>query len=121
MQDPTGTLAPILVVPDVAQAAETYERVFGFRRLRYFDGNDEYVPLGRGHAQVHLIHGRATNPNHRGSAHAADVFVWVDELDSLVDAARAKSPYFRLLAPDFTPQPVYESMKAFTAGLENPQ
>ena len=89
MQDPTGTLAPILVVPDVAQAAETYERVFGFRRLRYFDGNDEYVPLGRGHAQVHLIHGRATNPNHRGSAHAADVFVWVDELDSLVDAARA--------------------------------
>lgn len=26
--------------------------------------------------------------------------------------------YFRLLAPDFTPQPVYESMKAYTHGLE---
>lgn len=26
--------------------------------------------------------------------------------------------YFRLLAPDFTPQPVYESMKAYTQSLE---
>ena len=25
--------------------------------------------------------------------------------------------YFRLLAPDFTPQPVYESMRTYTAGL----
>ncbi|HHW86328.1 MAG TPA: cellulase family glycosylhydrolase [Chloroflexi bacterium] len=31
---------------------------------------------------------------------------------------RQPEAYFRLLAPDFTPQPVYESMRAFTAGLE---
>jgi hypothetical protein len=33
---------------------------------------------------------------------------------------RQPEAYFRLLAPDFTPQPVYESMKAFTADLETP-
>jgi len=31
---------------------------------------------------------------------------------------RQPEAYFRLLAPDFTPQPVYESMREFTAGLE---
>jgi hypothetical protein len=31
---------------------------------------------------------------------------------------RQPEAYFRLLAPDFTPQPVYESMKAFTGSLE---
>lgn len=31
---------------------------------------------------------------------------------------RQPEAYFRLLAPDFTPQPVYESMLNFTAGLE---
>lgn len=31
---------------------------------------------------------------------------------------RQPEAYFRLLAPDFTPQPVYESMRAFTASLE---
>lgn len=31
---------------------------------------------------------------------------------------RQPEAYFRLLAPDFTPQPVYESMRDFTAGLE---
>jgi hypothetical protein len=30
---------------------------------------------------------------------------------------RQPEAYFRLLAPDFTPQPVYESMQAYTAGL----
>jgi hypothetical protein len=33
---------------------------------------------------------------------------------------RQPEAYFRLLAPDFTPQPVYDSMKAFTADLETP-
>lgn len=31
---------------------------------------------------------------------------------------RQPEAYFRLLAPDFMPQPVYESMRAFTASLE---
>ena len=31
---------------------------------------------------------------------------------------RQPEAYFRLLAPDFTPQPVYESMRDFTAGVE---
>jgi polysaccharide biosynthesis protein PslG len=32
---------------------------------------------------------------------------------------RQPEAYFRLLAPDFTPQPVYESMKAYTHSLED--
>lgn len=31
---------------------------------------------------------------------------------------RQPEAYFRLLAPDFAPQPVYDSMREFTAGLE---
>jgi hypothetical protein len=37
----------------------------------------------------------------------------------LWETNRQPEAYFRLLAPDFTPQPVYESMKVFTAGLGN--
>lgn len=87
MQDPTGSLAPIIAVPDVEKAVETYTRVFGFERLRYFDGNDDYVPLQRNGAQLHVMKGLSANPNHQHAVHAADVFLWVDELDSLVAAA----------------------------------
>ena len=88
MNDPTGQIAPILVVPDVQKALQTYTRVFGFERLRYFDGNDEYVALDRSGAQLHVMKGAHANPNHRHATHVADVFVWVDELDDLVAAAR---------------------------------
>lgn len=37
------------------------------------------------------------------------------------EANRQPEAYFRLLAPDFTPQPVYESMKAFTARVTGAQ
>ena len=87
MEDPTGTLAPILVVPDVEKAVDTYTRVFGFHRLRYFDGNSDYVPLGRNGAQLHVIRGDQASPNHSRAAHVADVFLWVNELDSLMAAA----------------------------------
>lgn len=90
MKDPTGSLAPILVVPEVEKAVDTYERVFGFHRLRYFDGNDAYVPLDRDGAQLHVMKGEGANPNHVRSAHVADVFLWVDELDSLIAAARTE-------------------------------
>jgi hypothetical protein len=33
------------------------------------------------------------------------------------EANHQPEAYFRLLAPDFTPQPVYEAMKRFTAGV----
>ena len=88
MKDPTGQIAPILVVPDVQKALQTYTRVFGFERLRYFDGNDDYLALDRSGAQIHLMKGAKANPNHRHATHVADVFVWVDELDDLVGAAR---------------------------------
>ena len=35
----------------------------------------------------------------------------------LWETNRQPEAYFRLLAPDFTPQPVYESMQTYTAGL----
>jgi catechol 2,3-dioxygenase-like lactoylglutathione lyase family enzyme len=87
-RDPTGTLAPILVVPDVERAVATYTGVFGFTRLAYFDGNEDYVPLDRDGAQVHVMKGERANPNHALAAHVADVFLWVDGLDGLVTSAR---------------------------------
>ena len=89
MKDPTGTLAPILVVTDVARAVETYVQVFGFGRLNYFDGNDDYVPLGRDGSQLHVMAGESANPNHRHVAHVADVFLWVTDLEEVVSAANA--------------------------------
>ena len=62
MKDPTGTLAPILVVTDVARAVETYVQVFGFGRLNYFDGNDDYVPLGRDEVAAARHGGRERQP-----------------------------------------------------------
>lgn len=88
MIDPTGAIAPILVVRDMDAALRTYTHVFGFERLRYFDGNDEYVVLGRGAAQLHVMSGAETNPNHRHAAHVADLFVWVESIDELVAASR---------------------------------
>ncbi len=88
LKDPTGAIAPILVVRDVDRAVATYTSFFGFDRLRYFDGNDEYIPLGRGDAQFHVMKGESANPNHDHAAHVADVFVWVDDLDPVVNAAR---------------------------------
>jgi catechol 2,3-dioxygenase-like lactoylglutathione lyase family enzyme len=87
--DPTGRLAPILVVTDVERTVDVCTTVLGLERLRYFDGNDEYVVLGRGDAQIHLLKGRSANPNNRSSAHGADVFLWVDDLDGIITAARA--------------------------------
>ena len=88
VMDPTGTIAPILVVRDVDQAVNTYAAVFGFEPLRYFDGNHEYIPLGRAGAQVHVMKGESANPNHTRAAHVADVFLWVEELDNIVSSAR---------------------------------
>lgn len=88
MNDPTGGIAPILVVPDVAKAVDTYASVFGFERLGYFEGNDDYIPLDRDGAQLHVMRGKRANPNNGHAAHVADVFLWVDELDSLIAAAR---------------------------------
>ena len=90
MKDPTGLIAPILVVPDVDTAVDTYERVFGFQRLDYFEGNREYVPLERDGAQVHVMTGARANPNHVHATHVADVFLWVADLDGLVAAARGE-------------------------------
>ncbi len=57
------TAAPILCVTSVPAAIEFYERCFGFTRQNYFSGNDEYVVLKLGHAEVHLFEAPRANPN----------------------------------------------------------
>lgn len=89
MDTPMDVAAPILVVRDLEAAVATYCEVYGFRALRYFGGNTEYLVLDRAGAQVHVMSGRAANPNHRQSGHVADVFVWVDTLHDIVDRATA--------------------------------
>jgi len=83
-------IAPILTMTDVHAAAELYEKAFGFQRVRYFDGNEEYLVLERESAQLHLAQMGAASPNHAHGAHVADVFCWVDDLTPvLASAARA--------------------------------
>ncbi len=84
-----STAAPILIVTDVAAAVGDYSRWFGFADLAYFAGNDEYVVLGLQDAQIHLMQGRDSNPNHRHGMHVADAFVWVRDLDAGVASASA--------------------------------
>lgn len=86
---PPLTAAPILCVPDVAAASAFYARAFGFEPVMYFAGNDEYAVLVRGAAQLHLFQSVDSRPNHRGGAHVADAFVWVDDLDAVVASATA--------------------------------
>ncbi len=83
-----GLIAPILPVPDPMRTMDTYVRVFGFRRLRYFDGNDEYIVLDREGAQVHLMKGPRATPHHRHGTHVADLFIWMNRLEDVVEAAR---------------------------------
>jgi hypothetical protein len=59
-------------------------------------------------------------------ARVADDWPWIGvaatwylkRATDLWEANRQPEAYFRLLAPDFVPQPVYESMKAYTSSLE---
>ncbi|MDN5726398.1 MAG: VOC family protein [Propionibacteriales bacterium] len=84
-----STTAAILTMPDVLAAAELYERAFDFRRLRYFDGNEEYLVLGRGDAQIHLAQFGSATPHHLNGGHVADVFCWVTDLAPILASARA--------------------------------
>lgn len=85
---PSITAAPILCVEDVTTSCGLYERAFGFRRLRYFDGNDQYAVIERGGAQLHLCQGEA-HPHHRQGSHVADAFVWVNDLERIIEGAHA--------------------------------
>lgn len=82
-----STAAPILLVTDLAAAIGDYRRWFGFEDLQYFVGNDQYAVLGLQDAQIHLMQGPGSSPNHRHGMHVADAFVWVGDLDAVVDSA----------------------------------
>ena len=79
--------APILCVTSIPEAVKFYERCFGFLKQRYFDGNESYVVLQRGSAQIHLIESERTNANHALAAHVADVFIWVPSLEPVLALA----------------------------------
>ena len=85
---PPHVAAPVLAVTDLTAALHFYRSVCGMQRVDYFVGNDEYAVVGRGDAHLHLMVAPRSNPNHRNGAHVADAFVWVDDLDPIVAAAR---------------------------------
>ena len=86
MEAPTGA-APILCVTSIPETIQFYERCFGFSRQRYFDGNESYVVLQRGSAQIHLVESERTNATHSSAAHVADVFIWVQSLEPVLELA----------------------------------
>ncbi len=82
------TAAPILCVPSVSEATEFYQRCFGFERQRYFDGNDVYVVIKLGAAEIHLYEGPRANPNNVYVEHVADAFIWVPSIEPVVYRAK---------------------------------
>lgn len=81
------TAAPILCVTSVPESIEFYERCFGFSRQNYFSGNEEYVVMKLGRAEVHLFKSASTNPNNVVSGHVADAFIWVPRLEPVISLA----------------------------------
>jgi predicted enzyme related to lactoylglutathione lyase len=84
-----STSAPILIATDLRASVDFYGQCFGFTDLHYFADNDEYAVLGLAEAQVHLMAGRAANPNHLRGSHVADAFIWVSDLDAVISAGTA--------------------------------
>ena len=74
MNRPDLNAAPILCVTSVPAAIEYYERCFGFVRQDYFHGNDAYVVLKLGSAEIHLYESQRANPNNVNGEHVADAF-----------------------------------------------
>jgi hypothetical protein len=81
------TAAPRLCVTSVSGAIEFYERCFGFARQNYFSGNEVYVVMKLGHAEVHLYESPRANPNHIYAEHVADAFIWVPSIEPVVSLA----------------------------------
>lgn len=79
--------APIVIVTNMAASLDAYGAL-GFAPQQWWAGNDQYVPIARGDAYLHLMVGARANPNHVGGVHVADAFIWVDDLDPIVAAAR---------------------------------
>lgn len=81
------TAAPILCVTSVPAAVEFYERCFGFARQNYFSGNEVYVVMKLGHAEVHLYESPRANPNNVNAEHVADAFIWVPSIEPVMSLA----------------------------------
>lgn len=88
MPDPR-TAAPILCVTQIARSIRFYEQAFGFARPSYFDGNEDYVVIALGEAQIHLMASERANPNHAVNPRAGDPFVWVPSITPVATLAAA--------------------------------
>jgi hypothetical protein len=82
------TAAPILCVPSVSDAVDFYQRCFGFVRQDYFRGNDVYVVMKLGRAELHLYESPRVNPNNVHATHVADAFIWVSSLEPVLLLAK---------------------------------
>ena len=75
---------PIFVVPNVADTLEWYAANLGFQIIVNSSG---YGVMRRDALEIHLMpvhkESGATNPNHRVKAAASDVYVVVEDVDTL--------------------------------------
>jgi hypothetical protein len=79
--------APILCVKSTSESIEFYERCFGFARQNYFNGNDRYVVMKLGPAEIHLAECDGTNPSNVHAGHIADAFIWVPSIEAVKSLA----------------------------------
>ena len=92
---------------DVARAVEFYEQLLGFEKQYQFppDGEPGYVGLRRDEADLGIVHEsspRETIGATMGDGPRFELFVYVDDVDSVVESMRAKGVHvFR--APEDMP------------------
>jgi catechol 2,3-dioxygenase-like lactoylglutathione lyase family enzyme len=93
MAEPQATSAaklkfacPQFVVPDVVASAEYYRDVLGFKILGYFLDPPVFAMVARDGVEIHfgkLDSGAQIAPNVSRRKISTDVYIWVNDLDSL--------------------------------------
>jgi len=78
------TIAPQLVVPDVVEAAQYYEKFYGFENLGYFADPPVYGMVRRDGAMIHFGQSKQPpNTNRAVRPGSFDAYIWVDDIHAL--------------------------------------
>ncbi len=83
-------VAPMLVVPDVMRAAESYRDSFGFTIAGSFGNPPVWAMVERDRARIMFGKGDVMCPNATLRPEGLDVYIWVLDLDALHEELIAK-------------------------------
>ena len=84
-------LAPVLLVPDVAQALRHYQDKLGFDVQTWEPAPATYGYAHRDGCTIHLAHGEPVRPNSEiVQPDLFDVYLWTDDVDGLHEELKGR-------------------------------